>query len=63
MVIGIETKIFLAFRKAKPVDPDRVQQVALEVYSLYCRDVLSPFHGPEDGPSAHFRSTIEIMLK
>lgn len=63
MIVGIETKLFLAFRKAKPIDADRVQQLALEVYAMYSRDILNPFHDASEGPSPNFKASLEIMLK
>jgi len=63
LLIGIETKIIVAFRKDKPSENERVQQVCNEVYRIYTEDQLNPFQSHPYSPSQNMLSRLNTLLE
>lgn len=62
MIIGIETKVIVAFQQDKPLSNEMVRDLCLSIYGLYVNDVLNPFHQLNDGPSANLLRKLQTFI-
>ena len=62
MLIGIETKVVVAFQQDKPLNNEIIKDVCYGIYNLYLSDVLNPFHAVGDRPSAHLLGKLQAYI-
>ncbi len=63
LLIGIETKIIVAFRKDKPNENERVQQLCLEIHKRFTEDQLNPFQSAPYAPSKNLQAQLNSYLE
>ena len=62
MLVGIETKVIVAFQQDKPLNNENIKDVCHSIYSMYLSDVLNPFHAVGDRPSAHLLARLQNYI-
>lgn len=61
MILGLENKILLGYKREKPTKPDFVRDLCLKVYNLYQDDVLNPLSN-SNKPSERLRNVLQGIL-
>ena len=62
MMIGIETKILIAFRQDTPLTNDIIKDFCMAIYNLYLNDMLNPFHEINEGPSKNLLTKLDEYI-
>lgn len=62
MLIGIETKVIVAFQQDKPLNNEVIKDVCYNIYNLYINDVLNPFHVVGDPLSSNLLSKLQNYI-
>ncbi len=51
MLIGVETKVLVAFTQDRPLSNENIRETCLSIYNMYLGDVLNPFNSIGGGVS------------
>lgn len=62
MMVGIETKIIVAFQHDRPLNNEIIKDVCMAIYNMYLSDTLNPFHKVNEGPSKNLQSKLESYV-